>query len=168
MDDHSPERSPRPYSRRWFKLLAFLVLFSCAPKKEETETSQRVVPNGWQPSLEQVQEDLQQAFDKNPNKSQQTLNRAAQDMADLLDARMFIAYVRLMDTLEGAARSDLYKEQNEWLSKRMEIAQGAVRSKGGSLQPLEYSGEYRRITEERFAELQNRLKQGQESGRKKP
>ncbi len=42
----------------------------------------------------------------------------AQDMADHLDARVFIAYVRLMDTLEGAAEADLFNEQKSgWESR---------------------------------------------------
>lgn len=109
--------------------------------------------------MEQVQENLAEVVDKNPNKSQQALNRAVQDMADLLDARVFITYVTLMDALEDAAKKDLFNEQQQWLSQRTEMAQRAVISKGGSLERLEYAGEYRRITEERLAELQNRLKQ---------
>jgi uncharacterized protein YecT (DUF1311 family) len=159
IDNHFPRRSRGRDSSRWLELVALLLVFSCTPKEEATKTTARMIPNGWRPSLEQVQENLEQAVDKNPNKSQQALNRAAQDMADLLDARVFIAYVTLMDALDDAAKRDLFNEQQQWLSQRAEMAQRAVTSKGGSLERLEYAGEYRRITEERLAELQNRVKQ---------
>ena len=149
------------YRKQWLKLVTLVFVFSCAPKQEEITTPEPVIPNGWKPSLERVQEDFKEAVEKNPNKSQRALNRAAQNMADLLDARLFITYVTLIDALEGDAKLKLFKEQEEWLSKRAETAQTAVTSKGGSLAPLEYSGEYRRMTEERLAELRNRLKQGQ-------
>lgn len=159
IDNHFPRRTLGRDSGRWLEVVALLVILSCTPKEEETKTTRRMIPNGWRPSLEQVQENLAEAVDKNPNKSQQALNRAVQDMADLLDARVFIAYVTLMDALEDAAKKNLFNEQQQWLSQRTEMAQRAVISKGGSLERLEYAGEYRRITEERLAELQNRLKQ---------
>ena len=132
---------------------------SCTPKQDVTRTPTPVIPAVWTPSLEQVQEDFKEAVERNPNKNQQALNRASQNMADLLDARLFIIYVKLMDALAGAAKLDLFNEQEQWLSKRRDLAQGAVTSKGGSLQPLEYSGAYRKVTNERLLELQSRLKQ---------
>jgi uncharacterized protein YecT (DUF1311 family) len=107
--------------------------------------------------LEQVQDELRNAFERNPNKGQQALNRGSQTMADIADVRLFIAYVRLFDSLDRAARADLFNEQESWLAKRVEKAQLAVTSRDGSLGPLEYSGAYRKITEERLAELDKRL-----------
>jgi uncharacterized protein YecT (DUF1311 family) len=116
-----------------------------------------VIPAGWNPSLEQVQEELQEASQRNPNKSQQALNRASQAMADLLDARLFIAYVRLFDSLDQDSRSRLFDEQKDWLAKRAETGRESVTSKGGSLAPLEYAEAYRKITETRLADLERRL-----------
>jgi uncharacterized protein YecT (DUF1311 family) len=116
-----------------------------------------VIPAGWNPSLEQVQGELQEASQRNPNKSQQALNRASQAMADLLDARLFITYVRLFESLDAASRSELFNEQKTWQAKRADMARQSVTSKGGSLEPLEYSGAYRKITEERLAQLEKRL-----------
>jgi uncharacterized protein YecT (DUF1311 family) len=141
--------------------LSLIVLMSsciaCGPKPEEKKVSTAVLPDDWRPSLEQVQEDLQESFDRNPYKSQQALNRASQDMADLLDARLFITYVRLMELLDSTSRANLFNEQKDWLTKRVENAQSTVTSKGGTLGPLEYSGAYRRLTEQRLAELEKRL-----------
>ena len=142
----------------WLNLFVLISIgVSCAPKQEEKKVSAAVIPGDWKPFLEQVQEDLQEAFARDPNKSQQTLNRASQDIADLLDARLFITYVRLMDALDPLSRSNLFNEQKDWLAKRVENAQAAVTSKGGSLGTLEYSGAYRKITEERLAQLERRL-----------
>jgi len=142
----------------WLKLLILAsIVFSCSLKQEETKAPVLVIPSDWKPSLEQVQDDLKEALDRNPNKSQQVLNRAAQNMADLADARLFIVYVRLMETLDSAARVKLFNEQKDWLVHRADAAQAGVTSKGGSLGPLEYNGVYRKITEERLVELEKRL-----------
>lgn len=153
-----PIRSRVRYRRHWLKLFALFVLVSCAPKQEEMKTVASVVPNDWNPSLEQVQQDVQELFERSQNKSQQALNRRAQNLAELADARLFIAYVRLMDTLEPPAKARLFNEQKEWLSRRADSAHAAVTSRNGSLAPLEYSVPYRKLTEERLAELEERLK----------
>jgi len=142
----------------WLNLFVLISIgVSCGPKQDQKKTSTAVLPSDWKPFLEQVQEDLQEAFERNPNKSQQALNRASQDIADLLDARLFITYVRLMEALDPLSRSNLFNEQKDWLAKRVENAQAGVTSKGGSLGTLEYSGAYRKITEERLAQLERRL-----------
>ena len=145
------------YCLRLFTLTS--ILFSCTPRQPERKVPIPLIPDHWRPSLVQVQDNLQEAHERNPNKSQQALNRASQDLADLLDARLFIAYVGLMESLDQAARSELFNEQKNWLAKRIDIAQAAITSKGGSLGPLEYSGAYRKITAERLAQLEERLTQ---------
>jgi uncharacterized protein YecT (DUF1311 family) len=61
--------------------------------------------------------------------------------------------------LDGKEQRDLFDEQKNWLAKRDELAQAAVVSKGGSLAPLEYASAFRKVTEKRLAELEQRLAQ---------
>lgn len=146
------------YLRLCLGIIILLLVVSCAPRRDEAGAPAPVIPSDWKPSLDQVQDELQDASQRNPNKSQQALNRASRAMADLVDARLFIAYVRLFESLDQAARADLFNEQKNWLANRVERAQAAITAKGGSLAPLEYSVHYRKLTEERLAELEKRLK----------
>jgi uncharacterized protein YecT (DUF1311 family) len=116
-----------------------------------------LVPESWVPSLEQVQENVEESLAARPNQSQQVLNRSSQDLADLADARLFIAYVSLMQRLDEKERNKLFSEQNQWLAQRAASAHAAVVSKGGSLEALEHTSAFRRVTEKRLAELQSRL-----------
>ena len=122
-----------------------------------------LVPNEWRPSLEQAQVYIEKEFEAKTRKNQLYLNRTSQSMADLLDAQLFISYVLLMQTLDAKERSNLFDEQRHWLIKRERFARRAVVSKGGSLEPLEYSGAFRKITEERLAEIKKRLAQEQQT-----
>jgi uncharacterized protein YecT (DUF1311 family) len=148
-------------ARYRYTFLVFAILssavYSCAPRQDLTTSPVPLIPSDWKPSLEQVQDELQDAFKRNPNRSQQALNRASQAMADLLDARLFITYVRLFESLDEPARSQFFEEQKKWLEKRADTARESVTSKGGSLGALEYSSAFRKISEERRAELEKRL-----------
>ena len=116
-----------------------------------------LVPETWKPSLEQVKDYLDESSKAESQAPQQTLNRMSQNLADIRDTQLFIIYVQLMQNLDTSGQAKLFKEQKSWLSKRVEYAQAAVVSKGGSLDPLEYSGAFQKITELRLAELQKRL-----------
>lgn len=144
--------------------IGFLLLISCSPqpeaRQERTELVPTVlVPTEWRPSLEQVQTDVEEAYTTDANKSQRALNRAAQNMADLRDAQLFITYISLMQRLDAKGKNDLFNEQKLWLVQRAESARAAVVSKGGSLESLEYASAFRSITEKRLAELESRLTQ---------
>ena len=117
------------------------------------------VPAEWAPSLEQVQEDLEEGIATQSNQSQQALNKASQNLADLADARLFISYVLLMQKLDEKSRAELLKEQKLWLTQRATSARAAVVSKGGSLGPLEYANAFADMTKKRLAELKARLAQ---------
>ncbi len=119
-----------------------------------------LVPEFWVPSLEQVAETLDESSKGDTQASQQALNRVSQNLADVRDAQLFITYIHLMQALDARGQAQLFEEQKRWLGKRDELARAAVVSKGGTLAPLEYSGAFRKITEERLAELQKRLQQG--------
>lgn len=116
-----------------------------------------LVPESWVPSLEQVQENVEEGLAARRNQSQQALNRGSQDLADLADAQLFIIYVSLMQRLDEKERSKLFAEQKQWLAQREASARAAVVSKGGSLGALEHTTAFRSVTEKRLAELQARL-----------
>lgn len=118
-----------------------------------------LIPETWTPSLEQVKDYLDESSKAEVQAPQQTLNRMSQNLADISDAQLFIVYIQLMQTLEAQGQAGLFEEQKRWLGKRAESAQAAVISKGGSLAQLEYNGAFKKITEERLAELQKRLQQ---------
>lgn len=115
------------------------------------------VPPGWNPSLGEPLAFMEEEANAKAQPSQQFLNRTSQSLADLRDAQLFITYIFLIQVLDTAERTVLFQEQQEWLKRRQEQAQQAVKSEGGSLQPLEYSSAFRQITEARVATLQKRL-----------
>jgi uncharacterized protein YecT (DUF1311 family) len=137
--------------------LIFALVSACdSPRGDSVESPSQLVPDGWKPSLGQVQTTLQDELETKAPKSQQYLNRTSQNLSDLADAQLFITYTLLMQNLDGKERKALFDEQKDWLAKRDELAQSAVVSKGGSLAPLEYASALRQVTEKRLAELEGR------------
>jgi uncharacterized protein YecT (DUF1311 family) len=142
--------------RTWLVLMAAALLVgSLLPATAGAPDVPTLVPAGWTPSLVQVREYLED--ESGGGTSQQALNRASQNLADLQDAQLFITYVRLMETLSSKERRELVAEQKRWLVRREELASKAVRSRGGTLAPLEYSGTFLKITEERLRIFEKRL-----------
>ena len=148
--------------------LVIKIAFSCfllvlLPQEASARTHPRgyceLVPNTWTPSLEQVKDYLDEASKAQPEAPQQALNQMSQNLADISDTRLFIAYIQLMQKLDIQGQAKLFEEQKRWLSKRADDARAGVISTGGSLAPLEYSGAFKKITEVRLAELQKRLQQ---------
>jgi hypothetical protein len=77
-------------------VIGVLLLVSCSPKRDVPQegaelTPAILVPVEWTPSLEQVQENMEESLAARPNQSQQAL-RGKPNLADLADARLFIAY----------------------------------------------------------------------------
>jgi uncharacterized protein YecT (DUF1311 family) len=165
MSYHTKEQSVSSgLSIRLGIVIGILLLVSCAsqPEAEQGRSASApsiVAPSEWKPSLEQVQEDIEERIAAQPNQSQQALNKASQDLADLVDARLFITYVLLLQQLDEKGRKALFTEQKAWLAQREASARAAVVSKGGSLAPLEYATAFRNLTKKRLAELENRLTQ---------
>ena len=142
--------------RIWLVLVSAIFLVgSVHPETAAAPVEPTLVPGGWAPSLVQVREYL--GDESGGGTGQQALNRASQNLADLQDAQLFITYVRLIETLNAKERKTLYHEQKRWLARREELARKAVRSEGGTLGPLEYSGAFLKITEERLSILEKRL-----------
>jgi len=146
-----------------FKLILgcfFLVLMPLQAAARDHPCGQcELIPETWMPSLEQVKDYLDESSKAEVQAPQQTLNRMSQNLADISDAQLFIVYIQLIQTLEAQEQAGLFEEQKRWLGKRAESVQAAVISKGGSLAPLEYNSVFKKITEERLAELQKRLQQ---------
>jgi uncharacterized protein YecT (DUF1311 family) len=106
-----------------------------------------------------MQDDVEEGIAAQPHQSQQALYRASQKLADLVDARLFITYVLLLQKLDEKGRKELFAEQQAWLTQRVALARAAVTSTGGSLEPLEYTSAIGDITKTRLAELEARLAQ---------
>jgi uncharacterized protein YecT (DUF1311 family) len=128
-----------------------------ASARNHLSSNSQIVPESWVPSLDQVAEALEESAKADTQISQQALNRTSQNLADIRDAQLFIAYLRLMQTLDTRGQAHLFKEQTHWLNQRKEKARASIVSKGGSLEALEYNDAFRQMTEERLTELKARL-----------
>ena len=147
--------------------VASFLLFAIPPvstaARHPTRNPCRLVPDTWSPSLDQIRDYVESKSNSETNPSQQVLTLASQNLADLRDAQLFITYVQLMQTLDVKGQSELFEEQKRWLDKRAAAARASVTSKGGTLEPLEYSGAFGKITEERLADLHKRLQRQRSS-----
>ncbi|MDQ2919013.1 MAG: lysozyme inhibitor LprI family protein [Verrucomicrobiota bacterium] len=118
--------------------------------------SSKIIPNDWVPALApSIKSALEQLKDAN---SQAEMNSLSRQVADMTDAQLFVAYIRLYEKLTSKEREKLVAEQTEWLKKRPKAAEAGVQSKGGSLAPLEANNAEVTYTERRLAELRARLK----------
>jgi uncharacterized protein YecT (DUF1311 family) len=145
----------------WLCLLAFptTATWALSGRPERCE----IVPNIWVPSLDQALSYMEDSSKSESNTTQRRLTQISQNLADLRDAQLYIVYVRLMETLDPKERAKLFDEQKRWLDKRTELARNSVTSKGGSLEPLEYSSSFDEVTIKRLAELQERLRRNNNS-----
>ncbi|AEJ00887.1 protein of unknown function DUF1311 [Nitrosomonas sp. Is79A3] len=143
-------------------IIVLVSLFLCLTTLQASEFGQfsdcfQIIPESWTPSLDQVAQAIEESSKEDRQASQQVLNRTSQNLADIRDAQLFIAYVQLMQSLNTQGKTELFDEQKRWLNQRDEKARASVVSKGGTLASLEYSDAFRQFTEERLAELKARL-----------
>jgi uncharacterized protein YecT (DUF1311 family) len=117
-----------------------------------------IAPTNWDPYVEQAF-DFLEATVKDGKGGQQGMNRISADMGFVLDAALFIRYVRVFERLPLAQRQAFREEQSAWIASRSQQAENAVESHGGSLAPLEYNLRFVEVTQARIAELDARLKQ---------
>lgn len=111
-----------------------------------------VVPPDWLPALHQsIKNTLAQMKDST---STEELNRLSRQVAEMRDAQLYIAYVRLYEKLGSKARAKLVTEQAEWLAARAKAAK--KKSKSGSLAELEANNAEVTFTEARLNELRAR------------
>ena len=122
----------------------------------QTKTKSSIIPSDWLPALAPS---IKSALDdlKNAN-SQREMNALSRQVADITDAQLFIAYVRLYERLPQKERDALFAEQAKWLKARSKAAADGVESEGGSLAPLEANNAELTFTEKRLNELRARLK----------
>lgn len=141
--------------RRFFLTSAFLVAL-LTTSAALAQTKSKIIPNEWlpalTPSIETALADLKEA------ETQGKMNQLSRHVADMTDAQLFIAYVRLYEKLPMKERAKLLEEQSEWLAKRPKVAKKGIESEGGSLAPLEANNAEVTYTEKRLAELRARLK----------
>lgn len=141
--------------RRFLFVYAIFILASAPSLTAQTRPS-KIIPEGWlpalSPSIRSALEDLKEAD------SQVEMNRLSREVAEMTDAQLFIAYVRLYEHLGPKGRAGLATEQTKWLKMRAKAAKDAVESEGGSLAPLEANNAEVTMSEKRLAELRARLK----------
>ncbi len=126
------------------------------PRSASAEPKSRIIPEDWlpvlSPSIDNALENLKDA------NSQSEMNSLSRHIADMTDAQLFIAYVRLYERLSPKERTKLEEEQAQWLKKRPKVAKAGIESEGGSLAPLEANNTELTYTEKRLTELRARLK----------
>ncbi len=120
------------------------------------EPAVRIIPADWVPPLSpSITAVLQQLKDA---ESQPEMNLLSRQVADMTDAQLFIAYVRLYERLGVKEQQNLRVEQTRWLKQRAKAARAAVESEGGSLAALEANNAEVTFSEKRLVELRARLK----------
>ena len=140
---------------RRLALVAFGLLTLCSSRLC-AQTSARIVPEDWLPALApSIRSALDELKEAN---AQMEMNLLSRQIADMTDAQLFIAYVRLYEKLPAKERGKLLEEQTRWLKERPKVAKKGIESEGGSLAPLEANNAELTYTEKRLAELRARLK----------
>lgn len=120
------------------------------------EPTTGIIPADWLPALApSIRSTLEQLKEAN---TQGAMNTLSKQVAEMTDAQVFIAYVRLYEQLSTKERQALFAEQAKWLKARAKAAKDGVESTGGSLAPLEANSAAVTFSEKRLAELRVRLK----------
>ena len=126
--------------------------------------NEAVLPPDWDPSVADTVDYLQTELEQ--EQAQQGINRLTGQISSLLDAELFIAYVRLLDHLEQRAQTTLKREQAEWLKQRTKVTNLAgQKEEGGSASSMESNDAFADFTRKRIQLLNDRLKKlGVKSG----
>ena len=135
-----------------FSLFAFLLVASSVFAQNKT----KMVPDDWYPALHpSIVDALAQLKEANSTAEMNSLSR---QVADMTDAQLYIAYIRLYEKLSTKERAALLAEQAKWLKARKKAAVDGIESEGGSLAPIEANNAEVTYTETRLKELRARLK----------
>ena len=86
------------------------------------------------------------------------MNSLSRQVADMTDAQLYIAYVRLYERLGSKAAGRLCDGTDEVAEERAKAATDGMESEGGSLAPIEANNAEVTYTEKRLKELRARLK----------
>ncbi len=90
------------------------------PLQAQSKTA--IVPKEWYPALTPS---IRAALEQLKTAATQTeMNDLGRQVAELTDAQLYIAYVRLYERLSTKERAALLKEQTAWLEERAEAALG--------------------------------------------
>jgi len=146
---------PRKFRKDFRLPLLLLAAFGIlAPRLVAEEP---IVPRGWNPSLIDEIDYLKSELES--EQAQQGINRLTGHISSLLDAELFMTYLRLADRLAPNARPALKQEQADWLKQREKVTRIAgKRAEGGSARPMEENDAFADFTERRIQVLNNRLK----------
>ena len=142
--------------RRRISISVFLLagLGASAPLLIADET---ILPHGWSPSVIDEVDHLKSELET--EQAQQGINRLTGRISSLLDAELFVTYVRLFDHLDARAQAVLKKEQADWLKQREKVIRVAgKREDGGSASPMESNYAFSDFTAKRIQLLNDRLK----------
>jgi uncharacterized protein YecT (DUF1311 family) len=142
--------------RRRISISVFLLagLGASAPLLIADET---ILPHGWSPSVIDEVDHLKSELET--EQAQQGINRLTGRISSLLDAELFVTYVRLFDHLDARAQAVLKKEQADWLKQREKVARVAgKREDGGSASSMESNYAFSEFTAKRIQLLNDRLK----------
>lgn len=137
-------------------LLVLLVYVICFFGIINLRAESKIIPKNWwnDPSLlEQAEHPIQTQLDTGIG-----MNATAWDMANVKDARLFIIYVSLFQSLDKAGQKELFKEQSDWLQVRKEALAKLDDPSGGSAVTLDKACKHINMTDLRIQELQQRLK----------
>ncbi len=149
--------------RTLFSVLLPAALFLAVAPLLSAQGTRAIVPADWYPALSSSITTSLQNLRK--AETQTEMNSLSRQVADMTDAQLYIAYVRLYEKLSAKERAKLLQEQTAWLKKRPKIAKAGVESEGGSLAPLEANNAELTYTEKRLQELRKRFKAlGKKSG----
>jgi len=114
-------------------------------------------PKGWKPDLSAVNDLLVKELENAP---QQRMNAVSGRIAELRDAELAIAYLRLYSSLGEKGRTQLKAEQSKWIKTRDQAVEelGPHDSSRGSIAPMEDNQLFTDLTEKRIKELRRRSK----------
>jgi len=116
------------------------------------------LPKDWKPHLDLVARSIEKDLGKST--VQQEMNLLSGLLAEVKDAELLIAYLRLYSSLGGKGRKQLKAEQSKWIKARdVAVAElGPHDSSRGSIAPMEDNQLFVNLTEKRIKELRQRLK----------
>ena len=107
-----------------------------------------IIPDNWIPFLSQPYQQLEELLGDTLN--QQTMNYTSTNMGFILDAELYILYLKLYYSYPSDKAKEFKEEQQNWLKIRREFCESSIESHGGSLASLEYNMAFIQQTNERI------------------
>jgi uncharacterized protein YecT (DUF1311 family) len=116
------------------------------------------LPKDWKPNLDLVARSIEKDLEQST--AQQEMNLLSGLLAQVKDAELAVAYLRLYSSLGDKKRKQLKAEQSKWLKKRDQAVEelGPHGSSRGSMAPMEDNHLFIDLTEKRIKELRRRSK----------